>query len=137
MSIIETAYGEQIAARLCERIESLDEATAAYQTTGDALVCLAADLATIRARHEEALDKARSAHLGDPELGGNDRARAANLAVRLHDDPTLDAKRDELARTQRLHDEAERAHKNAYHQMESARVAIGGYVAVLGAVGRG
>lgn len=134
MSIIKTAYGEGVAFRLCERITALDEATAAYQTTGDALV--AAHTAIRIAQHNcEAIEaESRAVWLTDPALGTNDRQRTANLTVRLLHDPEMSTAREYLNSVQIACDEAERAHKNAYHQMESARVAIGGYAAVLGAV---
>ncbi len=136
MSIIETAYGEQVAARLCTAIESLDEATAAYQTTGDALLRAYHDHQNVRDILTRTETHSRAALLNDADLGKNADQRAANLAERLAATPLIAQIREDLNDKQWALDDAERAHKNAYHLLESCRVAIGGYAAVLGAVGR-
>lgn len=133
MSIIETAYGVGVAANLCTAIEALNVATAAYQTTGwDALKTQQArDVA--QAEHDRAEHAIRVAYLAHEGLGKNDRERAANLALFLDDDQPLQRFRAALVKAQRECEGNERAHKNAYHEMESLRVAINGFAAVLGA----
>ncbi len=133
MSSIETVYGERIAERLCDAIEALGAATAAYQTTGDALTGLAAQRRDTQQHHDAVEEQMRALFLAAPDLGKNDRERAANLAMHLRFHPDLAARRVALTDAQERHEEAERAHKSAYHHMESLRVAITGYAAVLGA----
>jgi len=132
-SIIETAYGEGVAAMLCARISALDEATAAYQTTGNAQRSAAQsrDLAKRAVIGRE--DSIGRSNRDTIKAGKSEGERKEIRASLLDRDPLLNDMRDEHARAERAHDEAERAHKNAYHLMESLRVAIGGYAAVLGA----
>jgi len=133
MSSIETAYGQRIADRLCAAIEALGAATAAYRTTGDAQTQAAIELRIMQSEYDEMEANKRAAYLTDADLGTNDRQRAANLTVRLLCDTSLIGERGCINSLHIAYDEAERAHKNAYHDMESNRVAIGGYAAVLGA----
>ncbi len=137
MSIIETAYGKRVAAMLCARITALGEATREYQTTGDALLGAQHAHQNVRDILTRTETHARAALLNDADLGKNAEQRAANLAERLAAAPLIARMRDDLNEKQWALDEAERAHQNAYHRMGSCRVAIHGYAAVLGAVGRG
>ncbi len=133
MSIIETVYGERIAARLCDRIADMDEATREYQTTGDALLDAQHAQQNVRDVLTRTEIHTRAALLTDPDLGKNAEQRAANLTERIAATPPIARMREDLNEKQWAVDYAERAHKNAYHQMESCRVAINGYAAVLGA----
>jgi len=133
-SIIETAYGATVAARLCAAIDALDEATRSYQTTGDALLSAqhahqnVCDILTRTETH------ARATLLTAADLGKSAEQRAAKLAERLAATPLIARMRENRNEQQWALADTERSHKNAYHQMESLRAAIAGYAAVLGAV---
>lgn len=131
MSIIETAYGQALAHIIGQREQELMRATEDYARTGDEHTTAATSLRIAQADYEALEAEARAAWLTDPELGTNDRQRAANLTVRMLDDLNLTAQREHLNSVRITHDEAERTHKNAYHRMESCRVAITGLASIL------
>ncbi len=135
-SIIETAYGETVAARLCTAIEALDVATAAYQSTGDALVEATIAEYKQRATYEYAETNCRWMTHAEDFPGKNEAERKINLDMYVLDHEDVGEAREQWERARAALYFTERQHKSAYHQMDSLRTAIAGYAAVLGAVGR-
>lgn len=133
MSIIETAYGATVAARLCTAIDALETATTAYQTTGDALVTATDAEYDTRATYEYAETNCRWISHAAGVPGENAAERKINLDMYVLDSEEILFARDRWLHARTALYFTERQHKNAYHQMESQRAAIAGYAAVLGA----
>jgi len=134
MSIIETAYEETVAARLCTAIEALEVATAAYQTTGNALIAATTAEYDTHATYEYAETNCRWLTHADDFPGKNAAERKTNLDMYVLDSEPVIVARDDWERARAALYFAERQHKNAYHGMDSLRTAIAGYAAVLGAL---
>lgn len=136
-SIIETAYRATVAARLCAAIDALAAVTRSYQTTGDALIAATDAEYDTRAIYEYAETNCRWVMHAKGVPGKNEAERKVNLDMYVLDSERVSVAREEWERARAVLYFTERAHKNAYHGMESLRTAIAGYAAVLGAVGRG
>ena len=137
MSIIETAYGETVAARLCTAIEALEVATERYQATGNDLLLVFRLRDEARRDVESREDVLRAHHQNAIDQGKNEGARRLFAAAKLAEDRMLTKLRETAEGVERSYARSERSHKNASAEMLSLRVAIAGYAAVRGAVGRG
>lgn len=133
MSIIETAYGATVAARLCTAIEALEVATHAYQTTGNALIAATTAEYGTRATYEYAETNCRWMMHANGVPGKDEAERKINLDMYVLDSEEILFARDRWLHARAARSFAERQHKNAYHRMASLRTAIAGYAAVLGA----
>lgn len=133
MSIIETAYGAAVAANVCVAIHELEVATAAYQTTGTDQISATEQRDTTERQVRTREDVLTAHHSAAIEAGKNETQRRLITERVFGDDPMLTKLREELSKHRAVLYFTERQHKNAYHQMESLRVAIAGYAAVLGA----
>ncbi len=117
--------------RLLRAIDDLGVATREYCTTGDVLVSTQILRNDTAARTSTREDIVRVHHDAAIESGKNETQRKMIAARLLNDDSMLRGLRQDTATLDGDCLRYERAHKNAYHLMDSLRAQIAGLTALL------